>query len=123
MTGFTGGIQVSLEADYLGPPGESVTLTWSLSGVPTSLRDLVYFVLEDGSTSTIFTENGSSATDFSTVTLMVVSDEELSGKSFYVVLKNSVSASDDRILIRAQVAPAALTRPLRVKVYLGGAVR
>ena len=124
VTASTGITQLSLEADYLGPPGESVTLTWSLSGVPTTLRHLVYFDLGDGTTSEMFINSSVRTTNASPVMLMVVGNEQLAGISFYVVLKNDISASDDRIPIQVlQEAPTALTRPLRVKVYLGGAVR
>ncbi len=126
VTASTGVTQLFLEADYLGPPGESVTLTWSLSGVPTSLRDLVYFDLGGGSTSTMFTDPGKPTSGASTATLVVVGSglTELVGKGFYVVLRNNISGDVDRIPIQVlQEAPTALTRPLRVKVYLGGAVR
>ena len=126
VTVSAGVTQLSLEADYLGPPGESVTLTWSLSGVPTSLRDLVYFSLGGGSTSTMFTDPGKPTSGASTATLVVVGSglAELVGKVFYVVLKNDVSGDVDRVPIQVlQEAPTVLTRPLRVKVYLGGAVR
>ena len=90
---------LSLEADYLGsPPGESVTLTWSLSGVPSSLRHLVYFDLGGGTTSTTFTDSGKRSPDSSTVKLVV--SGEFAGKGFDVVLKNDISANDDRIWIR-----------------------
>ena len=87
-----------LEADYLGSPGESVTLTWSLSGVPSSLRHLVYFDLGGGMTSTTLTDSGKRSPDSSTVKLVV--NRELAGKGFDVVLKNNISANDDRIRIR-----------------------
>ncbi len=125
-TASTGVTKLSLEADYLGPPGESVTLTWSLSGVSTSLRDLVYFDLGGGSTSRMFTDPGKPTSSASTATLVVVGSglAELVGKGFYVVLRNNISGDVDRIPIQVlQEAPTALTRPLRVKVYLGGAVR
>ena len=126
VTASAGVTQFSLEADYLGPPGESVTLTWSLSGVPTSLSHLVYFVREGGSTSTMFTDPGKPTSGASTATLVVVGSglTELVGKAFYVVLRNNISGDVDQIPIQVlQEAPTALTRPLRVKVYLGGAVR
>ena len=90
---------LSLEADYLGsPPEESVTLTWSLSGVPSSLRHLVYFDLGGGTTSTTFTDSGKRSPGSSTVKLVV--SGEFAGKGFDVVLKNDISANDDRIWIR-----------------------
>ena len=90
---------LSLEADYLGsPPGEPVTLMWSLSGVPSSLRHLVYFDLGGGTTSTTFTDSGKRSPDSSTVKLVV--SGEFAGKGFDVVLKNDISANDDRIWIR-----------------------
>ncbi len=90
---------LSLEADYLGsPPGEPITLTWSLSGVPSSLRHLVYFDLGGGTTSTTFTDSRKRSPDSSTVKLVV--SGEFAGKGFDVVLKNDISANDDRIWIR-----------------------
>ena len=113
----------SFSVGYTGSP-VPVTLTWTLSGVPDSPGDLVYFVLADGSPSEMFTDSSVFTSSASTATLMVVGDEGLAGKDFYVVLKNNVSASDDRVTIQVRrEAPAALTRPLRMKVYLGGAVR
>ena len=103
VIGFTGITQFSLVADYLGPSGEFVILTWSLSGVPTSLRHLVYFDLEGGTTSTTFTDSRKLTDGASTAMLVVVGHEELSGRSFYVVLKNNISANDDRIRVRTEV--------------------
>ena len=100
VTDFTGTTQLSLVADYLGPPGESVTLTWSLSGVPTTLRHLIYFDLGVNTTSTTFTDSVKPTDSAGTATLVVVSNEELTGRSFYVVLKNDISANDDRIPAR-----------------------
>ena len=94
-----------LEADYLGPPGEPVTLTWSLSGVPSSLRHLVYFDLGGGTTSTTFTDNVKPSSDSSTIKLVV--NGELAGRDFDVVLKNDISANDDRIQIRVRIAVAS----------------
>ncbi len=115
-TGLPGTTRFSLEADYPGTPVGSVVLTWSLlfDEESSTLSDLIYFVRDGGTTST--EANGSVAT------LEVVGDEGLAGKDFYVVLKNNISASDDRVLIQVQ-GSTALTRPLRVRVYLGGAVR
>ncbi len=47
-----------LEADYPGTPRESVTLTWSLSGLPPALKGLAYFDSVNGMTATA---SGSSA--------------------------------------------------------------
>ena len=106
----------------VGYTGSSVpvTLTWSLEDVPISLRHLVYFDLGNDTTDTTVTDSGRLTGNASTVTLVVVGNEELSGKDFYVVLKNNVSANDDRVLIQVQ-DPTAIR--LRAKVYLGGAVR
>ena len=90
-----------LEADYSGPPGEPVTLTWSLLGVPPLLHHLVHFELGDGTTGTTFADSAEHVADFRPVTLVVVSDDELTGNSFDVVLKNNVSASFDRLAVRA----------------------
>ena len=106
----------------VGYTGSSVpvTLTWFLEDVPTSLRHLVYFDLGNDTTDTTVTDSGRLTGNASTVTLVVVGNEELAGKDFYVVLKNNVSANDDRVLIQVQ-GPTAIR--LRAKVYLGGAVR
>ena len=112
----------SLSVSYAGSPGVSVTLTWSLSGVPATLRHLVYFDLGGGTTSTTFTDSAKLTDSASTATLVVVGNKELAGRSFYVVLKNDISVNDDRV--RVQVRREGFTAiPLRVKVYLGGAVR
>ena len=103
VAGFTGTTQFSLVADYLGPSGEFVILTWSLSSVPTPLRHLVYFDLGGGTTSTTFTDSGKLTDGASTAMLVVVGNEELPGRSFYVVLKNNTSANDDRIRVRTEV--------------------
>ena len=96
-TGFPGTTRFSLEADYPGPPGESVVLTWSLLfDASSTLSDFVYFELEDGTTST--EANGSAAK------LAVVRDELMEGKGFYVVLKNNISANGDRVLVRTEKA-------------------
>ena len=102
MTGSMGTTQFSLVADYLGPSGEFVILTWSLSGVPTPLRHLVYFDLGGGTTSTTFTDSRKLTDGASTATLVVVGNVGLAGKSFHVVLKNDISANDDRILVRLE---------------------
>ncbi len=102
MTGSMGTTQFSLVADYLGPSGEFVILTWSLSGVPTSLRHLVYFDLEGGTTSTTFTDSRKRTDGASKATLVVVGNVGLAGKSFHVVLKSNVSANDDRIRVRIE---------------------
>ena len=102
MTGSMGTTQFSLVADYLGPSGEFVILTWSLSGVPTSLRHLVYFDLEGGTTSTTFTDSRKRTDGASKATLVVVGNAGLAGKSFHVVLKSNVSANDDRIRVRIE---------------------
>ena len=93
-TGFPGITRFPLDADYPGLLGESVVLTWSLLFYePSTLSDFVYFDLGDGTTST--ETNGSAAT------LAVVRDDRLAGISgFYVVLKNNVSASGDRVWVR-----------------------
>ena len=93
----------SFSVGYAGPAEQSVTLTWSLSGVPFSLRDLVYFDTGGGSTSTTFTDSAKLTGTASMVTLVVVGNEELAGRSFYVVLKNNVSASDDRVQVRTEI--------------------
>ena len=95
-TGYTGVTRLSLEADYPGTPRESVSLTWSLSGVPSTLIDFVYFELEDGTTGR--EANGSS------VTLSVVRDGLTAGRSFYAVLRNNVSANGDRVRVRTEQA-------------------
>ena len=87
---------------YAGPPGEPVTLTWSVSDVPDTLRDFVYFALEGGVTSATFTDRGESAAGFSPVTLVVVGNVGLAGKSFYVELRNNISDNADRVLIRTE---------------------
>ena len=93
----------SFSVGYEGTPGQPVALTWSLFGVPSTLRHLVYFDLGGGTTSTTFADPGRRLTgDASVVTLVVVGNEELAGKSFYVVLKNGISANADRILIRTE---------------------
>ncbi len=97
--------QLPLEVDYAGTPGERVTLTWSLSGIPDSLSDFVYFDLGRGMTSTTLTVGGDRTTDFSTVRLEVVGNKGLAGKSFHVVLGNNVSTDDDRILIQNVGSP------------------
>ena len=89
---------------------DPVTLTWSLSGVPTTLRHLVYFDLGDGTTSTTVTDSGKLTGSASTVTLVVVGNEELAGRSFYVVLKNNISASDDRVQVRTEVGSPNIVR-------------
>ena len=109
----------SFSVDYTGS-SDPVTLTWSLSGVPNSLRHLVYFDLGDGRTGRMFTDSAKLTSSANPITLMVVGNEELAGRSFYVVLKNNVSANDDRVQIQIQ-GPTAIR--LRAKVYLGGAVR
>ena len=98
-TGFPGITRFSLEADGSGTLGKPVTLTWSLlfdaSSTPSGLA---YFVREDGTTSV---EVNGSAAMFS-----VVRDDRLAaGMGFYVVLKNNVSANDDRIRVRTEDAP------------------
>ena len=91
-TGFTGVTQLFLEADYPGTPRGSVTPTWSLLfDEPPALSDLVYFNLENGTTST--EANGSVST------LTVVVSDDTAAKSFYIVLKNDISANDDRIRV------------------------
>ncbi len=102
MTGSMGTTQFSLVADYLGPSGEFVILTWSLSGVPTPLRHLVFFDLGGGTTSTTFTDSRKLTDGASTATLVVVGNVGLAGKSFHVVLKNDISANDDRIRVRLE---------------------
>ncbi len=92
----------SFSVGYAGPAEQSVTLTWSLSGVPFSLRHLVYFDTGGGSTSTTVTDSAKLTGSASTVTLVVVGNEELAGRSFYVVLKNDISASDDRVQVRTE---------------------
>ena len=98
--GFTGITQFSLEADYPGLLGEPATLTWSLSGVPPPLRHLVYLYLGDGTTGTTFVDREKFTRSTSTVTLVVVGNEELVGKSIYVELKNSIFNNVDRLPIR-----------------------
>ena len=100
---FTGTTQFSLMADYLGPPGEPVTLTWSLFGVPTEPNHLAYFDLGGGTTSTTFTDSRKPTDGASTATLVVASNAELVDRSFYVVLKNNISANDDRIRVQVGV--------------------
>ena len=102
MTGSMGTTQFSLVADYLGPSGEFVILTWSLSGVPTPLRHLVYFDLGGGTTSTTFTDSRKLTDGASTATLVVVGNVGLAGKSFHVVLKNDISANDDRVRVQIE---------------------
>ncbi len=89
----TGTARLTLEADYPGPPGESVTFTWSLSGVPPLLHHLVYFV--DPAKDTTGTEvNGS------VVTLVIVGNgglAGLAGESFDVELTNSIFDNVDRL--------------------------
>ena len=109
----------SFSVGYTGS-SDPVTLTWSLSGVPNSLRHLVYFRLADGTTDTTVTDGAKLTSSARSVMLTVVGDEELAGKDFYVVLKNNVSDSVDRVRIQIQ-GPTAIR--LRAKVYLGGAVR
>ena len=109
----------SFSVGYTGS-SDPVTLTWSLSGVPTSLRHFVYFRLADGTTSEMFIDSSVRTTNASPVTLVVVGNEGLAGISFYVVLKNSVVANEDRVQVQVQGLTAIR---LRVKVYLGGAVR
>ncbi len=92
----------SFSVGYEGTPVKPVALTWSLSGVPSTLNTLVYFDLGDGTTSTTFADPGRLVADASVVTLVVVGNEELAGKSFYVELKNDISDNDDRILIRTE---------------------
>ncbi len=106
----------------VGYTGSSVpvTLTWSLEDVPTTLHHLVYFDLGNDTTDTTVTDSGRLTGNARSVTLTVVGNEELAGRSFHVVLKNNVSANDDRVLIQVQ-GPTAIR--LRAKVYLGGAVR
>ncbi len=99
VTGFTGTTQFSLVADYLGSSGEFVILTWSLSDVPTMLRHLVYFDLGDGTTSTTVTDIAKLTDSASPVTLVVVGNKGLASISFYVVLKNDISAKDDRVRV------------------------
>ena len=92
---------------YAGTPETPVTLTWSLSDVPTSLRDLVFFDLGDGTTSTTVTDRAKFTDNASPVTLVVAGDErldELTGKGFYVVLKNNIS--DDVDLFQVRIAGA-----------------
>ena len=95
----------SFSVGYTGSAVQPLTLTWSLSGVPFSLRHLVYFDLGGGTTSITVTDSGKLTGSASTVTLVVVGDEELAGRSFYVVLKNNFSASDDRVQVRTEVGP------------------
>ncbi len=109
----------SFSVGYTGS-SDPATLTWSLSGVPTMLRHFVYFRLADGTTSEMFIDSSVRTTNASPVTLVVVGNEGLAGISFYVVLKNSVVANEDRVRIQVQ-GPTAIR--LRAKVYLGGAVR
>ena len=109
----------SFSVGYTGS-SDPVTLTWSLSGVPTSLRHLVYFDLGDGTTSTTVTDSAKLTSSAKSVMLTVVGNEELAGRSFYVVLKNNVFVNVDRVRIQIQ-GPTAIR--LRAKVYLGGAVR
>ncbi len=90
----------SFSVGYERTPGKPVALTWSLSGVPSTLRHLVYFDLGGGTTSTTFTDPGRFTDDASVVTLVVVGNEELAGRRFYVELKNNISANNDRILIQ-----------------------
>ena len=99
---------------------DPVTLTWSLEDVPTTLRHFVYFRLADGTISEMFIDSSVRTTNASPVTLVVVGNEGLAGISFYVVLKNNFFDSDDRVRIQVQGLTAIR---LRVKVYLGGAVR
>ena len=99
-TGLMDITQLSLEADYPGTPRESVTLTWSLSGVPATLRHLVYFDLGGDTTSTTFTESAKFTDSASPATLVVEGNKELAGISFYVVLRNNISANDDRVQVR-----------------------
>ncbi len=99
-TGLMDITQLSLEADYPGTPRESVTLTWSLSGVPATLRHLVYFDLGGDTTSTTFTESAKFTDSASTATLVVEGNKELAGISFYVVLRNNISANDDRVRVQ-----------------------
>ena len=75
VTGFTGITQLPLVADYLGPSEEFVILTWSLSGVPTPLRHLVYFDLGGGTTSTTFTDSRKRTDGASMAMLVVVGNE------------------------------------------------
>ena len=111
VTGFTGITQLPLVADYLGPSEEFVILTWSLSGVPTPLRHLVYFDLGGGTTSTTFTDSRKRTDGASMAMLVVVGNEELPGKSFYVVLKSDISANDDRIRVRTEVEQPYIRSP------------
>ena len=94
------GASFPLEADYPGLSGEPGTLTWSLSGVPPLLHHLVYFDLGDGTTSTTFVDREKFIRGASTVTLVVVGNEGLAGKSIYVVLKNSIFDNVDRLPVR-----------------------
>ena len=111
----------SFSVDYTGSP-VPVTLTWSLlfDDESSTLSDLVYFVLADGTPGTMFTDSSVFTDSASTVTLVVVGNEGLAGKDFYVVLKNNVSDSVARVTIRVRREDSSA---LRVKVYLGGAVR
>ena len=110
VIGSVGIARLSLGADYLGSPGESVTLTWSLPHVPTTLRHLVYFDLGLGTTGTTFTDPGKPTSGASTATLVVVDSEGLAGNGFYVVLKNNISANDDRVSVRVEVGPPNIVR-------------
>ena len=100
----------SFSVGYAGPAEQSVTLTWSLSGVPDSLRHLVYFDLGDGKSSTTFTDGAKLTDSASPVTLVVVGNKELAGRSFYVVLKNDISVSDGRVRVRVEVEPPEIFR-------------
>ena len=65
------------------------------------MSHLVYFDLGDGNrTSTTFTDGAKLTDSASPVTLVVVGNKELAGRSFYVVLKNNVSANDDRVRVQ-----------------------
>ncbi len=110
VIGSVGIARLSLGADYLGSPEESVTLTWSLPDVPTTLRHLVYFDLGLGTTGTTFTDPRKPTSGASTVTLVVVDSEGLAGTGFYVVLKNNISANDDRVSVRVEAGPPNIVR-------------
>ena len=94
----------SFSVGYTGS-SDPATLTWSLSGVPSSLRHLVYFDTGGGSTSTTFTDSAKLTSSASSVMLVVVGNEGLAGISFYVVLKNSVVANEDRVQVRTEIGP------------------